>query len=266
MANRIISKMNEIISSGHKSFSVVLIIGDPSPEATNQQVQIAVECGVDIVELGIPYANPYLDSTIMKDSMKRALDWSDDPEDYLDYLKKIRKIFPEIPFEIMVYYDTVMQIGLKHFSECLKEAQIDAVLVADYVDKDEAFLNELDKSLDGTGVLPIRFVPHPFNPLQIQDLKANGRGFIIAQTMTDNSGKRKQVLAKNKEKIDFLRESGIETPIVSAYGIKTTDDIKKCIELGADGVLLGTVILDAAHSMPLQDFRYFLSSLRSAAA
>lgn len=266
MPNRIVTRMNEIISSGRKSFSIVLMIGDPSPEVTNQHVQIAVECGIDIVELGIPYANPYLDSTVMKDSMNRALNWSDDPEDYLDYLKEIRLNFPETPFEIMVYYDTVMQIGLKHFAECLKEAQIDAVLVADYVDKDDAFLNELDKSLERTGVLPIRFVPHPFNPLQVQDLKENSRGFIIAQTMTDNSGKRKQVLTKNKDKIDFLRESGIEIPIVSAYGIRTPEDIRKCIELGADGVLLGTVILDAAHSMPSQDFRNFLSLLRNAAA
>jgi len=266
MTNRIITKMNEIQSNGHKSFSVVLMIGDPNPEATSQQVQIAVECGVDIVELGIPYINPYLDSIVMKNSMNRSLNWSDNPEDYLDYLKAIRENFPQTPFEVMVYYDTVMHIGLKHFAERLMEAQMDAVLVADYVDRDATFLNELDKSLDGSGVLPIRFVPHPFNPLQVQDLKDNGRGFIIAQTMTDDSGKRKHVLEKNKKKIDFLRESGIETPIVSAYGIKTPDDIRKCMALGADGVLLGTVILDAAHRLPSQDFRELLSSLRSAAA
>lgn len=266
MANRIIHKMNEIVSKGGKSFSVVLMIGDKSPEDTTKNVQMALDCGVDIIELGIPYANPYLDSGIMKESMDRALEWSADPQDYLDYLKQIRLQFPQMPIEVMVYYDTVMQIGLKKFTRSLDDAQVDAVLVADYVDKGEAFLNELDESLAKTDVLPIRFVPHPFDPQQVEDVAKNGRGFVISQTVSDEANERKSVLNENKEKADFLRNQGVAAPLVFAYGIRTPADVKKCVELGADGVLLGTIILDAAHRMDGEDFRDLLRSLRQAAA
>ena len=140
--------------------------------------------------------------------MQRALTFSNDGSIYLDYLKYIRELYPEQPFEVMIYSETVMEIGLKKFAKCLRNAQMDAVLVADYVSQSDAFLQEFDLCLSNTGVIPIRFVPHPFNPTQVNDIKENGRGFVISQTITDDSGERRAVLDKNKEKIDFLRNMG----------------------------------------------------------
>ena len=264
MNNRIIKKMEDLKTKGGKSFATVLMIGDPDITTTDKLIKLAYDCQVDIIELGIPDSNPFLDSPGMKASMQRALAFSDNLDDYLNYLKYIRNQYPEQPFEVMIYHNTVMQIGLEKFAKSLQDAQMDAVLVADYVLHGDSFLQDLDKNLSKTGVIPIRFVPHPFNLTQVNDIKENGRGFVISQTITDNSGERRAVLDKNKEKIDFLRSHGVKTPIVLAYGIKSLQDITKCIELGADGVLLGTVILDAAHKMPLEDFRKYLSTFRSA--
>ncbi len=266
MKNRILEKMEELKSRDGKSFSIVLMIGDPDTQSTDRLVQIAVESGVDVVELGIPYDNPFLDSPVMKASMQRALEWSTDLDDYLDYLVEVREKFPDTPFEVMIYYDTVMQIGLQRFAEALAKAQMDAVLVADYVLQDTNFLRDLDKSLADSGVIPIRFVPHPFDKEQVYDLKENTRGFFIAQTPTDDNGQRKGVLDSYKDKIDFLRQSGIQTPIVSAYGIKTPENIKKCLSFGADGVLLGTLALEKGYELPPEKFRELLTMLRKATA
>jgi len=266
MKNRIIEKMKEIQSIGGKSFSIVLMIGDPDTNTTTELVQTALESGVDIVELGIPYANPFLDSPVMQESMERALAFSDDLDIYLDYLTKARTAFPHTAFEVMIYYDTVMQIGLDKFCASLGKAEMDAVLVADYVLQDEIFLKQLDQKLADHNVLHIRFVPHPFKPEQIRDLNQNGRGFIIAQTITNDQGRRNEVLGKNKEKLEYLRRAGVQTPLVSAYGIKTPEDVKKCITLGADGVLLGTVVLEAAYKLPREKFKNLLLNLRNAAS
>ena len=158
-----------------------------------------------------------------------------------------------------------MQIGMEKFAASLDEAQIDAVLVAEYVDKGQTFITKFDQCLAKTEVLAIRFVPDKFDPEQIEDVATNGHGFVISQTLTDPAGERKKVLDGNKEKADYLRNQGVNAPLVFAYGIKTPMDIKKCIELGADGVLLGTVVLDAAHRMKPEDFRELLTSFRRAA-
>ena len=266
MRNRVLEKNEELKAKGGKSFSIVLMIGDPDPKTTDRLVEVAVESGVDVVELGIPYDNPFLDSPVMKASMHRALQWSNNMDDYLEYLEHIRKTFPDTAFEIMIYYDTVMQIGMQRFVDVLVKTEMDAVLVADYIFQDPQFLHDFDKALEGSAVIPVRFVPHPYENDQLQDIKENARGFFIAQTPTNEEGERKGVQDSYKDKIDLLRQTGTQTPIIAAYGIKTPEDIQKCLSFGADGVLLGTLALEKGYELPSEEFRELLVILREAIA
>jgi len=263
--NRIVAKMSDLNSKGGKSLSVVLMIGDPTLTKTIENIQLAIDAGVDIIELGIPISAPFLDSQIMHDSMNRALNYSNDLSSYLSALQLIRNKFPSIPFEVMVYHDTVMEVGFERFFDGLNDAEMDAVLVADGIFQGQEFLKRLDKKLRLTNCIPIRFVPHPFNPEQLLDLKANGKGFIVIQTKPDMDGKRNNVTPDNKENLEVIRTYGVTTPLVMAYGIKNPFDIKECIKLGADGVLIGSIVLEAANKLSSNDLFLLLRDFRSAA-
>jgi tryptophan synthase alpha chain len=264
MANRISQKMAHLKATGGKSFSSVIMIGDPDINTTFDLVKIAEDVGVDVIELGIPIAKPFLDSTAMSDSMIRALDFSKDYQIYLDAMVKLRQRFPNVIFEVMVYHETVVNIGLDTFCKALIDADMDCVLVADAVFKGEEFLPKMDDKLLNNGVYPIRFVPHPFNSGQFDDLKKNAKGFIVVQTKTDKQGHRDIVQDDNRQSLVQIRQAGINIPLVFAYGIKTPADVRKCIDLGADGVLVGTVLLDAAHRLSRVDYKNLLISLRQA--
>lgn len=257
--------MKALRESGRKSFSTVLMIADPHPSVTDELVEIAFSSGVDIVELGIPYANPFLDSPVMHASMRRALAYSQDLDFYLDYLAHIRQLFPRQAFEVMIYADTVRQIGMQRLADSLGSSGMDAVLVADYVNEPRAFLQAWDTCLQPSGVIPIRFVPHLFAPEQMEDLLANSRGFLISQTVTNPDGSRSHVLPGNRVKMESLRKSGIKTPIVAAYGIKTPEHVSQILAMGADGVLIGTSVLEKAFTATRADFQAYLISLREAA-
>jgi tryptophan synthase alpha subunit len=82
------------------------------------------------------------------------------------------------------------------------------------------------------------------------------------QTKTDSLGHRDTVQEENKQSLAQIREAGIDLPLVFAYGIKTPADVRKCIGLGADGVLIGTVLLDAAHRLSRAEYKNLLISLR----
>jgi tryptophan synthase alpha chain len=265
LANRISQKTAYLKTTGGKSFSSVIMIGDPDIETTFELVKIAADVGVDVIETGIPIAKPFLDSTSMRDSMVRALRYTKDYEFYLDAIGKLRQNFPDVIFEIMIYHETIMDIGLDKFCQVLAAADMDCVLVADAVFKGEDFLNTLDKKLLDKGVYPIRFVPHPFNPGQLEDLKKNAKGFIVVQTKTDPQGRRDTVQEENKHTLLQIRQAGIDLPLVFAYGIKTPTDVRRCIDLGADGVLVGTILLDAAHQLSKTEYKKLLISLRHAA-
>ena len=76
---------------------------------------------------------------------------------------------------------------------------------------------------------------------------------------------KKDKLDENKAILDEIRNAGIKIPLILAYGIKTPAQIQKCMSLGADGVLIGTVVLEAAASLSLIEFKEFLTKLRKAA-
>lgn len=262
--NRIIQKSNRLKASGDKSLTVAIMIADPNIEATFELVKIAIGVGVDTIELGIPITEPYLDSDVMRKSMARALDHTDDYQVYLATLGQLRLKFPDAPFEVMIYHDTIMTIGPDYFYKSLVDADMDAVLVADSVLKGREYLADLDQKLLDQGVIPIRFVPHPLVPQQIETLKNNAHGFIVVQTKTDSEGQRNTVLDENKVVLDEIRDSGVKIPLVLAYGIKTPAQIQKCMSLGADGVLIGTVVLEAAAGLSLIEFDKLLRKLRQA--
>lgn len=264
MMNNIESVMSGLHSQGRKSLSVVLMIADPHPTVTDELIAIAFQNGVDIVELGIPYHDPFLDSISMKDSMNRALGYSKETDFYLEYLKHIRQRYPSAPFEVMVYAQTVKEVGMQGFADKLQQAKMDAVLVADYVHEPAEFLTQWDACLRDLGVIPIRFVPHPFDPQQISDVSANCRGFVISQTVAAEDGSRATVLPENKQKFAFLRENGVDVPIVAAYGIKTPQHVRDVLEMGADGVLIGTSVLDKAYKLPRDQFTDYVSALHNA--
>lgn len=265
MTNRIAARMGQLRSAGGKSLSVVIMLGDPDFGATLELVRIAADQGVDVVELGIPIETPFLDSSVMRESMQRALAFCRDPQPYLQTIGQLRSTFPALPLEVMIYHDTLMGIGLRRFCQAMEDAGVDAVLVADGVDQSDEFRRALDEELFARGIYPIRFVPHPFRPQQIDDLRRNGRGFIVVQTRTDEQGRRDTVLDANGQTLAELRQAGVDQPLVLAYGIRTPADVRKCIALGADGVLIGTVVLDAAYRLPRAEFAALLASLREAA-
>lgn len=266
MANRIIKKLDELKRNGGKSLTVVLMIGDPNLDTTFELIRIAVDAGVDIIEIGMPIADPFLDSNVMRESMSRALAHTGDYEGYIGTLDKLRKSFPDTPFEVMIYHDTIMAIGLDNFYKALVDSDMDAVLVADGAFKGADYRGNIDKKLLNKGVIPIRFVPHPFNSKQVEDLEENAHGFIVVQTQADDKGQRNVLLDGNKLVLDEIRNAGIKLPLVFAYGIKTPADIQRCISMGSDGVLIGTAVLEAAHNLTRAGFQDFLAKLRKATA
>jgi len=266
MPNRISTRMQELHSTGGKALVVVLMLGDPDFETTFELAQIYVDQGVDVIELGIPTSRAYLDSETMRESNSRALACSSDYQRYLDAIGEMRAQNPEWPLNVMIYRDTVDEIGLERFCQALGDAEIDAALVADIADQSDDFRRNLDTQLLKQDIIPLRFMPHPFRPEQVDDLRENGRGFIIVQTMTDAEGQRKTVLPANKQTLDTLRNAGIHTPLLMAYGIKTPEHIHKCVALGADGVVIGTVVLDAAYRLPRAEFAAMLAELHKAVA
>lgn len=51
-----------------------LVAGDPTIEESLEMIQASAQAGIDIIELGVPSPDPFIDGEVIKRAHKRALD------------------------------------------------------------------------------------------------------------------------------------------------------------------------------------------------
>lgn len=265
--NRVETRMAQLQAEGKHGLALVIMLGDPTFEKTFQLVDAAVEAGADVIELGIPSSDPFLDSPSMQSSMQRAgQHFKDSYAPYLAAIREIRQRHPDQPIEIMFYQDVIEGMGgMENFARQIADAGADAALMAEISNKPPEFRRQLGQVLSAEGIIPIRFVPDPFQPHQAAGFVEGARGFVVVQTCTDAVGRRDTVWAENRKTLDAVRALDVQVPLMVAYGIKTDEHVRACIQAGADGVLIGSVLLDAAIQLSIEEYTAMLRGFRQAA-
>lgn len=115
--------------------------GYPSIEASIEMAKTYVEAGCDIIEIDFPSHNPYLESEYISGRMAKALEACSDFEAYMVGMAKTKKNLPDTTFILMVYENTIEEIGYERFSAfCLENDFRDMILVGI---KDDVIKNRL---------------------------------------------------------------------------------------------------------------------------
>ena len=60
-SNRIQQRMDALRAIGRKALIPYIVAGDPTPSVTVPAMHAMVEAGADIIELGMPFSDPFAD-------------------------------------------------------------------------------------------------------------------------------------------------------------------------------------------------------------
>ncbi|HEY60313.1 MAG TPA: tryptophan synthase subunit alpha [Anaerolineae bacterium] len=242
--NRIDKRVKDVLEKGEKYFMCYLPMGDPDLKTTRELVNLYMKAGVDLVELGLPSNDPYCDSRQIAESNQRSFKAEPDLKKYFGLIRAIRKDHPDEPFEVMAYSDFVKQYGVKNFVEELKSADIDAHLLANATVIQPDVVSEMDPLLLPTGIYRIRFMPHPFDDTLLPDIGSNAAGVMIMQSFADQSGNRPNVAEENRKLMKSIRDTKTKAAITFAYGIRNPTSAREAVEIGPDGILVGTAMVE----------------------
>lgn len=242
--NRLDQRIKNVLECDEKILCCVLPLGDPDFQTSKRLVDLYISSGVDIVELMIPSQRPYFDSPQLHQSCQRSLENNANLEDYLDLIADIRQSHTDEPFEVMTYSDVVMSLGSERFVNGLKDANIQAHLLADSIAIEDSLLSELDEHLNIAGITRIRFMPHPFREDLLPDIAENGKGFMILQSISNAEGKRPTVDANNRELIEKVHSSGTDAAILLGYGLRDPERVREATALDPDGMIIGTTLME----------------------
>jgi len=216
--------------------------GYPTLEDSAQMAKTYFEAGCDIIEIDFPSHNPFLESSYIAGRMAKALEACSDFEKYMQSMAEIKKSLPTTQFILMVYENTVEEIGTDKFIDfALKNKYLDVILVGL---KDEVIKNEFIKN----GLRVSCYVQFHLPEEEVEyALKSNG--FVYLQAVPA-PGQATQKYPELKDCIQFLRSKGITNPIYCGVGIHTLKDASMAKKAGSNGVFIGSTILKLHDDKP----------------
>ena len=236
---RIANSFAKARSEGRGAFVAYLTIGYPSIEASEQAVEDVIAGGADVVELGVPFSDPFADGGVIRSAAYRAIENGVTLRDVIALAKRVRARHPETGLVLFSYYNLVFSMGLGAFADAAADAGIDAVLAVDLPleERDELLSELLPK---GVGYVPL---VAPNTPIERVRASTEGVGdsFLYVITVKGTTGARTELPADLADRLDAIRAVS-QLPVAAGFGISTKAHAEEVCR-HADGFIVGSALV-----------------------
>lgn len=239
MSDRIKRCFARAKAEGRGAFVAYLTMGYPTLAQSEAAVDDLVAGGVDIVELGVPFSDPFADGAVIRSAAYEALKQGVTLDGVFAAAKRIRARHPETGLVVFTYYNLIFSKGLEAFALAAADAGIDAVLSVDLP------LEERDELLDVLRPHGLTVVPliAPNTPLERVVASAAGLDdtFLYVITVKGTTGVRTELPADLTARLDAIR-AAVKIPIAAGFGISTRAQAE-VVSRHADGFVVGSALV-----------------------
>jgi tryptophan synthase alpha chain len=222
------------------AFVPYLAAGDPSYEASIEYVEALARGGADAIELGLPFSEPIAEGTTIQEAIVRALDAGMTPERYLEF---VREVDVDVPLVCMTYYNLIYQYGEsdgpRSFVEAAADAGLDGFVVPD-LPAEEA--GPLRSACDEFGLDLVFIVAPTTEGDRLERMKEQVSGYVYVQARLGTTGARDEVSDHTERSL--ARISDWDVPRAVGFGIKTGEHAERIVRAGADGIIVGSALVD----------------------
>ncbi|MGB7788360.1 tryptophan synthase subunit alpha [Methanoregula sp.] len=234
------SRINKVFEQpGTTAFIGFTVGGDPDAGSSFRIARALIDGGTDILEIGIPFSDPVADGPTIQRADDRARAAGTTPTTIFALVKKIRE-YSEVPIVFLTYYNIVYRRGIERFYREAGEAGVDGILIADMpVEESE----EVTGIAARHGIDPIFLITRTTDDARIRKIASKARGYLYLVSVLGVTGVREQV---PEEALELLRRVRTHTdlPLALGFGISTPDHARTCAAAGADGIIVGSAIVD----------------------
>jgi tryptophan synthase alpha chain len=236
---KLAERLETLRARGEKALVTFVTAGDPSLGDLPAIVDALVEGGSDVVEVGIPFSDPFGEGPTIQLSSQRALDAGVTPKSILAALSGVRADVPLVP---MGYYNPVLRFGLREFAFAATEAGASGTIISDLV-PDEA---ETWAQASADAGLDTVFLAAPTSTeTRIQEVASLSTGFVYAVSRTGVTGAESAVPPEVQGLVARIRAE-TERPICVGFGISKPEHVRMVCEV-ADGAVVGSALVSLLH-------------------
>lgn len=227
-----------------------LPVGDPKTAAATA-IRYA-EHGVDVIEAGIAVSEPLLDGPDVTASMDRARSAGVDGAVAAATLAAQLRTAPGVAAVWMSYRSRPED----DYLAMVASTGVGGLLLPD---ADPADLDDQARAHDLRGV---PFLSHHPDRAQVRMALA-AESYVMVAADGGQTGVRESVGTDNGRLLADLRTAGVSVRMLLGFGISGYDQVRAALELGADGVVVGSACIRAARA-GLPELSRLLAELRGA--
>ena len=204
--------------------------------------EAAVRGGAGLLEIGIPFSDPLADGPTVQRAGQRALRNGMTTHRALALLAELRARVP-VSLVPMTYASPVMAYGEHRFCADAAAAGADGLIVPD-VPADEA--GELAKACTEHGLDLVPLLAPTSADERIEIACAHAGGFVYLVSVAGTTGAREQASDRVAGLITRVRPH-TALPLLVGFGISTPDHVRAMLDVGADGVVIGSRAIEVAE-------------------
>jgi tryptophan synthase alpha chain len=237
---RIDRKFAALKREGRAALVTFVTAGDPDPETSARILEGLPGAGADVIELGMPFSDPMADGPAIQAASQRALKAGQNMRKTLELVRRFRAKDRDTPLILMGYYNPIYVYPSKRFLSDAKAAGVDGLIVVDVPPEadDELCLPAMEH-----GLAFIRLATPTTDAKRLPAVLANTSGFVYYVSITGITGTAAPDAAAVHAQVRRIKAS-TELPVAVGFGV-TTPDQARAISKGADGVVVGSALVNA---------------------
>jgi tryptophan synthase alpha chain len=235
-----------------------LCAGFPDRDLSFQLMCRAAEAGADVIELGIPFSDPLADGPTIQRATYGALEGGMTVRGTLELLRAFRERY-DVPVVLFTYLNPVYRFGLERFVQEARQAGAQGLLLTDLPSGADP---ELEALVQEGGLDLIRLLAPTTVPERIPAVAEGGSGFLYYISRTGVTGVRTELREELAREIETFRRV-VSLPIAVGFGISTPEQAALVASI-ADGVVVGSALMEKVEAEGVEAAAAFLASLRQA--
>ncbi|WP_245395464.1 tryptophan synthase subunit alpha [Anthocerotibacter panamensis] len=253
----------QLRARGEKALIPFITCGDPDLETSRQALFTLADYGADIIEVGVPYADPLADGPVIQAAATRALRRGTTPTQVLDLLAGVTAKI-QTPLVLFSYYNPVLAVGPDAFIKAVAVAGVRGLVIPDLpLEESQEIL-----ALGAAHGVEVILLVAPTSPVErVTRIVEQSQGFVYLVSLTGTTGVRAVLSTLLPQRIALVR-SLTAKPVAVGFGIATATQARQVADWGADGVIVGSACVRLLAETPaaerLEALAKFCQTLKEA--
>jgi tryptophan synthase alpha chain len=242
MTGRIDRRFAALRADGRAALVTFVMAGDPDYETSLAILKALPKAGADVIEIGMPFTDPMADGPAIQAAGLRALRAGQNMKRTLELVRAFRSADDTTPIVLMGYYNPIYVYGNERFLADAKGAGVDGLIVVDLPPEEDA---ELCLPALKAGLNFIRLATPTTDDKRLPTVLINTSGFVYYVSITGITGSAAPEPGKVGEAVKRIKRH-TKLPVCVGFGVRTAEQAR-AIAHGADGVVVGSALVDAVR-------------------